>query len=178
MANWMKQINKSASHVLEPGEEFLAAQQLSRSSVVATGEGTGFALGSVIGGAAAHITDKRRAKREDERQQEVAETTGVPEADVEWPGSEALVAYTGRRLLFFGMKGLAKAGEVFLEIPRDRLARVDRVDVEGNLSAGRVKTMQVRFVRTDGTAVSGHAPNMGVTAKRLKAFLDTIDGAA
>lgn len=40
MASWMKQVKKGASHVLEPGESFLAAQQLSRSSVTGEGEGT------------------------------------------------------------------------------------------------------------------------------------------
>ena len=40
----------------------------------------------MIGAAAAHVVDKRRAKREEERQQEVAEDSGVPEADVAWPG--------------------------------------------------------------------------------------------
>lgn len=178
MANWMKQVNKSASHVLEPGEEFIAAQALSRSSVLDGGAEAAGAVGSLVGAAAGLIVEKRRDKREDERMREVEETTGVREADVEWPSSSALVAFTGRRLLFFGMKGLAKAGDLFLEIPRDELARVDRIDVKGNLAAGRVKTLQVRFVRRDGTAVSGHAPNMGVNGKRLRAFLDAIDGIA
>ncbi|MGH2691987.1 MAG: hypothetical protein ACRDHM_05745 [Actinomycetota bacterium] len=178
MANWMKQVTKSASHVLEPGESFLAAQQFNSSSVMGDSQGTAGAIGGILGEAAAMVVDKRRAKREEERQRDVAEESGVQEADVAWPGESSLVALTDRRLLFFGMRGLAKAGDLFLEIPREDLVHVDRIDVEGDLKAGRVKTLQARFVRRDNTAVSVHGPNLGVNARRLKAFLDAVDEAA
>ncbi len=177
MANWMKQVRKGASHVLQPGESFLAAQQLNRSSVLGEGEGSARAVGGAIAGSAARVIDERRARREEDRQREVAESAGVPESDVEWPDPYAIVAITERRLLFFGMKGLAGAGEVFLEIPREDLVRVDRVDVEGSMAAGRIKTLQIRFVRRDGTAVSGHAPYMGLNKRRVDAFLEAVDGA-
>ena len=176
MANWMKQVNKSASHALEPGEMFVAAQQFNSSAVMGGGEGTAHAIGGAIGGAAARVVDQRRAKREELRQADVAEASGVPEAEVAWPGSSTIVALTDRRVLFFGMKGLAKAGDVFLEIPLGDLIRIDRVDVEGSFKAGNVKTMQARFVRRDGTAVSVHAPYMGVNRKRVDAFLDSFGG--
>ena len=176
MANWMKQVNKSAAHVLEPGETFVAAQQFNSSSVMGGGSGTAGAVGGLIGEAAAHVVDKRRARKEEARQQEVAEQSGVPEADVTWPGEYSILALTDRRLVFFGMKGLAKAGDVFLEIPRDDLVRIDRIDIEGDLKAGRVKTLQARFVRGDGTAVSVHAPYMGMNKKRVDAFLDAFGG--
>ena len=178
MANWLKQVKKGASHVLESGESFLAAQQLNRSSVLGEGEGTARAVGGAIAGSAARVIDERRAGREEDRQREVAEAAGVPEADVEWPGPYAIVAVTERRLLFFGMKGLAGAGDLFLEIPHGDLLRVDRIDVEGSMTAGRIKTLQVRFVRRDGTAVSGHAPYMGLNKRRVDTFLTALDTAA
>jgi hypothetical protein len=177
MANWMKQAQKNAAHALKPGERFVAAQQFSRFAVAAGG-GAAAAGGGLIGAAAGHVIDKRREKREAKRQEEVQETTGVPEAAVAWPGSSALVAYTGTRLLFFGMKALAKPGDLFLEIPREDLARIDRLDVEGSLSAGRVKTLQARFVLRNGTAVSVHAPYRGVNAKRVDEFLNAVEGVA
>jgi hypothetical protein len=176
MANWMKQVTKGGSGILEPGETFVAAQQFNRSSVMGGGQGTATAVGGLIGGATARIVDKRREKREEARQAEVAETSRVPEADVAWPGASAIIALTDRRVLFFGMKGLAGAGDVFLEIPREQLVRIDRVDVEGSLSAGRVKTLGLRFVRSDGTAVSAHAPYLGVNKKRVDAFLGAFGG--
>jgi hypothetical protein len=177
MANWMKQVTKGASHVLEPGESFVAAQQFNKSSVLGGGEGTARAVGGMIGAAAAAVVDKRREKREEERQRDVAESTGVPEADVSWPGPYSIVALTDRRLLFFGMKGLAGAGDVFHQIPRDGLVRVDRIDVEGSMTAGRIKTLEVRFVQSDGTAISAHAPYMGVNRKRVDRFLSAVDAA-
>lgn len=176
MANWMKQVTKSGSHVLQSGESFLAAQQFNSSSVMGSGAGTAGAVGGILGEAVAGVVDKRLEKREQQRQGEVEVVSGVPEADVAWPGESSLVALTDRRLLFFGMRGLAKAGDVFLEIPREDLVRIDRIDVERDLTAGRVKTLQARFVRRDGTAVSVHGPNLGVNARRLKAFLDAVDG--
>lgn len=176
MANWMKQVTKGGSRVLQPGESFLAAQQFNSSSVMGDSQGAAGAIGGILGEAAAHVVDKRRANREEERQKEVAQGSGVPEADVSWPGESTIVAVTDRRLIFFGMRGLAGAGDVFLEIPREELVRVDRIDVEGNLKAGRVKTLQARFVRKDGTAVSVHGPNLGVNGRRLQAFLGAVDG--
>ncbi|MGH2712237.1 MAG: hypothetical protein ACRDH9_13680 [Actinomycetota bacterium] len=176
MANWMKQVNKSGAHALEPGESFVAAQQFQSSSVFGGSQGAAGAIGGILGEAAAHVVEKRRAKREEERQQEVADSTGVPEADIAWPGESSILALTDRRLLFFGMKGLAKAGDIFLEIPRKDLVRIDRIEIEGDLKAGRVKTLQPRFVRSDGTAVSVHAPYLGVNKKRVDAFLDSFGG--
>ncbi len=178
MANWMKQVRSGASHVLQPGESFLGSQQFTRSSVLGAGAGTGAAVaaGGIVGGVAGAIVEKRREKREEARLEEVEQTSGVPEADVAWPGPAAIVAATERRLLFFGMRGMAGAGEVFLEIPREDLVRVDRVNVEGSLTAGRIDTLQVRFVRRDGTAVSVHAPYKWLNKRRVDAFLAAVEG--
>ena len=76
-------------------------------------------------------------------------------------------------LLYFYNPSQVLAGDA----PDGRTFRIGGMVTAGSLERTD-GTLQVRFVRKDGTAISVHAPYMGVNAKRVDEFLNAVGGIA
>lgn len=164
MIDFAQRIAKHGSDLLHPGEAVLGAIQLmppTGISWLAAGGATGGLLGAVVGAVVDSAKDRKDEKRHTESEE--------PPQAAKFPANAvAAVAVTDRRLAFLTLtEGRAVPKELFLEIPYDELAGVQRQDEK--------KRVGLRFVLKDGRVFDASTLVAWPNKKNAEQFFEALE---
>ena len=146
MAGYADKLQSKVGHVLNPGEQFIAA-------VRTQPRGTNI---SAAGGIIGTVASDRQAKKA------LAGATEGSTAGT-WPTGNCAVGLTNQRLLLFNYTAMGKPKDLIAEFPADQLASVE-------LEKKKITANALRFGFTDGSSVEVECAKLEKTQDFVDAF--------
>jgi hypothetical protein len=167
LIDFAERINKHGADLLHPGEAVLGAIQLMPPTGVSW-LSAGGATGGLLGAAAGAVIDYAKGRKDENRRTE----HDAPAQAIKFPANAvAAVAVTDRRLAFFTLtEGRALPKELFLEIPYDELAGLQRQHEK--------KRVGLRFALKDGRVFDASTMVGWPNKKNAEQFFEAFEGRA